>query len=291
MKIATAAYAQEILNSFDAYAQKITNWVSEAQDADVLVFPEYGAMELATIEGKAGDLETCIHATSDLMPRAVDLHKTLARQFGCHILMASAPVVERDRPVNRAYFIGPDGQVSHQDKQIMTRYERDPWDIVSGHPLRVFDTVHGRMGVLICYDSEFPLLGRALIDAGVDVLLVPSCTEGLDGYWRVRIGAMARALEGQCVVAHSPTVLPAPWCPAIEGNTGAAGIYGPPDEGFPDTGVIALGGLNEPGWVSADIDVQSIARIRENGRVLNKSHWLEQADCVNSVDYCDFRRN
>jgi predicted amidohydrolase len=106
---------------------------------------------------------------------------------------------------------------------------------------QVFDTALGRIGVLICYDAEFPLLGRALIEAGVEILLVPSCTEALSGYWRVRIGAMARALEGQCVVVHSPTVGPAPWSPAVDMNTGAAAIYGPPDLGFPETGVLAEG--------------------------------------------------
>jgi hypothetical protein len=75
--------------------------------------------------------------------------------------------------------------------------------------------------VLICYDAEFPLLGRALMEAGVEILLVPSCTEALSGYWRVRVGAMARALEGQCVVVHAPTVGPADWSPAVDLNTGA----------------------------------------------------------------------
>jgi translation initiation factor IF-1 len=53
----------------------------------------------------------------------------------------------------------------------------------------------------------------------------------------VRVGAMARALEGQCVVVHAPVVGPADWSPAVDLNTGAAAIYGPPDLGFPATGV------------------------------------------------------
>jgi predicted amidohydrolase len=131
--------------------------------------------------------------------------------------------------------------------------------VVPGGPLRVFDTALGRIGVLICYDAEFPLLGRALIEAGVEILLVPSCTEALSGYSRVRIGAMARALEGQCVVVHSPTVGPAAWSPAVDMNTGAAAVYGPPDLGFPETGVLAQGELNAPGWVTAEIDRASVA--------------------------------
>jgi predicted amidohydrolase len=148
----------------------------------------------------------------------------------------------------------------------MTRFEREHWNVVPGGPLRVFDTRLGRIGVLICYDAEFPLLGRALIEAGVEILLVPSCTEALSGYSRVRVGAMARALEGQCVVVHSPTVGPASWSPAVDMNTGAAAIYGPPDLGFPETGVLAQGDLNAPGWVTAEVDRGSVARVRRRRR-------------------------
>ena len=51
MKVAAAAYAMDFLDSFEAYEEKLTRWVSEAvgADADLLVFPEYGAMELATL--------------------------------------------------------------------------------------------------------------------------------------------------------------------------------------------------------------------------------------------------
>jgi translation initiation factor IF-1 len=159
----------------------------------------------------------------------------------------------------------------------MTRFEREDWDVVPGGPLRVFDTALGRIGVLICYDAEFPLLGRALMEAGVEILLVPSCTEALSGYSRVRVGAMARALEGQCVVVHSPTVGPADWSPAVDLNTGAAAIYGPPDLGFPETGVLAQGALNAPGWVTAEVDRAAIAACAADGAVLGHAHWPESA--------------
>ncbi len=74
----------------------------------------------------------------------------------------------------------------------MTPFERD-WGISGGAPLRVFDTALGKIAVLICYDSEFPLLARALAEAGAEVILVPSCTERVSGFHRVRTGSMARA--------------------------------------------------------------------------------------------------
>jgi predicted amidohydrolase len=159
----------------------------------------------------------------------------------------------------------------------MTRFERDPWDVVPGGPLVLFDTDLGRIGVLICYDSEFPLLGRALAEAGAEILLVPSCTEALAGFTRVRVGAMARALENQCVAVHSPLVGAAPWCAGVEEGTGRAAIYGPPDYGWPATGILAQSDLNAPGWVLADVDRARVQATRDDGGVLNFRHWDEQA--------------
>jgi predicted amidohydrolase len=183
--------------------------------------------------------------------------------------------------VNRARLFGPRGLIGHQDKQIMTRFEREDWDVVPGGELKLFDTDLGRIGCLICYDSEFPLLGRALSEA--EILLVPSCTEAQAGYWRVRIGAMARALENQCVSVMSSVVGEARWNEAMEINTGAGGVFGPPDRGFPETGVLAAGEIGRPGWTFADIDPAAIAEVRRDGVVLNRSHWAEQEPRIHSV--------
>lgn len=279
--IATAAYPMDFLESFDAYEGKLTNWVSEAagRGAQLLVFPEYGAMELATLEGReaARDLEVSLHAVSERMPEADALHAALARRFGLHILAASGPVFDAaigERPVNRARFFAPSGDMGWQDKQIMTRFEREEWGVVGGGPLQLFETALGRIGILICYDAEFPLLARSLREA--DLLLVPSCTEALTGYSRVRIGAMARALENQCVTVMSSTVGACDWSEAVDENTGMGGVFGPPDTGFPATGVIAQGEMNVPGWTYAEVDLERIAHVRRDGVVLNRRHWEEQ---------------
>ncbi|MGC9418500.1 MAG: carbon-nitrogen hydrolase family protein [Rhodovulum sp.] len=280
MKLAAAAWPIDWHDSWASYEDKLSHWVAEAagQGADLLVFPEYGAMELASLEGAdaAGDLERSLRAVSDRVEAADTLHARLAMAHGVHILGASAPVWHGERPVNRARLFGPEGQTGYQDKRIMTRFERETWDVRAGGPLTLFETALGKLGVLICYDSEFPLLGRALVEAGAEILLVPSCTDALAGYWRVRIGAMARALEGQCVVVQAPTVSDAPWCPAVDENVGAAAIYGPPDLGFPAAGVLAEGALNAPGWVYATLEPGTVARVRAEGQVLNFTHWEEQ---------------
>lgn len=292
MKIATAAYQMDWLDNWAQYEDKLASWVGDAakESADLLVFPEYGAMELATLdgEGAARDLERSLHAVSDRMEDAAALHLKLAAEYGVHILGASAPVnAGFDRPVNRAELYTPTGQRDHQDKQIMTMFERDPWDVMGGGPLKLFDTALGKIGVLICYDSEFPLLGRALAEA--DIILVPSCTEALAGYWRVRIGAMARALENQCVTAQASLVGQADWSESVDVTIGMGGIFGPPDTGFPSTGVLAEGTLGEPGWTFADVDLETISDVRRAGVVRNRSHWEEQEPRVKSVTNLSLR--
>ncbi|KHA53280.1 carbon-nitrogen hydrolase family protein [Sulfitobacter geojensis] len=278
MKIATAAYPLDVLTSWAQYEDKLAGWVAQAagQGAELLVFPEYGAMELATLDGLevAGDLERSLFAVSDRLADADAVHVRLAAEYGVHIVAASAPAATETRPVNRARLITPTGQIGVQDKQIMTRFEEEVWDVVPGNPLQVFDTTLGKIGILICYDSEFPLLGHAL--AACDVICVPSVTETLAGYWRVRIGTMARALENQCITAMSSVVGAAGWSDALGTSFGAGGVYCPPDRGFPETGVLAAGVLNDPGWTYADVDLAQVAEVRRDGIVLNRKHWDHQ---------------
>jgi predicted amidohydrolase len=279
--IAATAYPLDWFDDFAAYEAKLGRWVTDAAQsgAQLLVFPEYGAMELASLGGRAvaGDLQGALSEAARHRPAADALHARLAAEHGVWILGASGPVFDGNRPVNRATFFGPSGVLGHQDKQIMVRFERDEWDVVPGPGLTLFETPLGRIGIVICYDSEFPLLSRALAEAGAEILLAPSCTETWAGYNRVRVGAMARALENQCVSVQAPLVGSAPWCAGCEENTGRAAIYGPPDRGWPAEGVIAESDRDAPGWTLATISRDLIAETRSNGGVLNLLHWEEQS--------------
>ena len=279
VRIAAAAYPFDWLADFDAYRAKITAWVTDAADCDLLVFPEYGAMELASLGGRAvaADLEASLHEVARHDPAREALHAELAAAHRVHILAASGPHFSGPRPVNRAVLYGPQGRIGHQDKQIMTRFEREDWNVTGAPGLRVFDTPVGRLGVLICYDAEFPRLGRVLAEAGVQIILTPSCTDTVAGYNRVRIGAMARALESQCVVVHSPTVGSCDWNPAIDENRGKAAIYAPPDGFWPESGILAEGEMDKPGWVKARVDLDRVRESRQDGRVLPFAHWPESA--------------
>lgn len=283
-RVAAAQYPIEALPDWDAYAAKLSRWVAEAAagGAALAVFPEYAAMELASLDpATMGDLYASIEHVSALLPRVDALHAELAAAHAIWLVAGSAPRRLSDgRFVNTARLIAPDGRAGYQDKLMMTRFERETWGIVGGDDLRLFDTPLGKCAILICYDSEFPLLARAAVEAGAEVLLVPSCTETLRGYWRVRLGSQARALEGQCYAVHSPTVGEADWSSAVDRNRGAAGVYAPPDAhgdfAMPDDGVLALGSESVAQWVFADLDRDRIAALRADGGVLNARDWAEQ---------------
>jgi predicted amidohydrolase len=280
VRIASAAYPLDALPTLGAVEDKIARWVAEAagEGAELLVFPEYGAMELAAPAGEAvgASLDASLQAVSETLPRVDAVHADLAERYDVHILAASGPRLGPDgRYRNSARIFAPSGKSGAQDKRVMTPFEHG-WGIVPGDSTRVFDTTLGRIGVAICYDSEFPLLVRGIIEAGARILLVPSCTEFVSGYHRIRTSAMARALEGTCAAVVSPTVGDSAWSPAVDHNNGAAGIYVPAESGLSDTGVLAEGALNVPGWAYATVDLAALARLADTGEMRNRADWRLQ---------------
>jgi predicted amidohydrolase len=283
VKIAAAQYDIGFLENWEAYRQKIERWVGEAaeQGAKILLFPEYGSMELASLFGQDvySSLSKQLAAMQSLLDGYIELYKGLAQKHQCYIQSGTFPVrIEDEIYRNRAYLFMPNGEFDYQDKLMMTRFENEQWLINRGLELKCFDTEYGRIAINICYDSEFPLLARKQVEAGANLILVPSCTDTLAGYHRVRIGCQARALENQCYVVQSPTVGLAPWSEAVDVNIGAAAIYTPVDRGFPDNGILAIGELNAAQWVLAEIDPDQIAQVRENGQVFNYRDWPLQHD-------------
>jgi predicted amidohydrolase len=278
VKIATAQYDISFLENWQNYQAKIERWVGEAaeQDAKILLFPEYGSMELASLFPKEiySSLSKQLASMQSLLDDYTGLFRTLAQKYGCYIQSGTFPVeIEPNVYRNRAYLFMPDGRLDYQDKLIMTRFENEQWLINSGEELKCFDTEYGRIAINVCYDSEFPMLARKQVEAGANLILVPSCTDTLAGYHRVKIGCQARALENQCYVVQSPTVGEAPWSEAVDVNIGAAAVYTPVDRGFPDNGILAIGELNKAQWVMAEISLSACEAVRQQGQVFNYRDW------------------
>jgi predicted amidohydrolase len=288
LKVAAAQYPIDQPATLDAWRDKIVRWVADgaATGAEVLVFPEYAAIEQAAALGEKvyGDLDATLQAVAELEGDRVALHQDLAAKHRVHILVGSGPSRKGEgRYVNAAQLVTPKGSVGIQEKLIMTPFETD-WGISAGTQLRVFDTVLGLVGINICYDSEFPLIARAMAEAGAELLLVPSCTERVSGYHRVRTGSRARALENQIATVVSPTVGDALWSPAVDRNTGSAGIYVPSEQTVSDTGILAQGELNAAQWVTADVDMARLRHLRTTGEMRNYIDWSNQLGAAKLAD-------
>ncbi|KTT57590.1 amidohydrolase [Pseudomonas oryzihabitans] len=285
IRLAACQYAIELLETWDAYAAHLTELCEKAAAAgsQLLLLPEYAGLVLSgqLPAAERSDLQGSIAGIQPLLPAWRDLCEGLAGRLQLYLQPGSLPVLDDDgRYRNRAWLFGPDGCLGHQDKLMMTRFEREEWNIVGGREgLRVFDTPLGRLGILICYDSEFPLLARHLAEAGADLILVPSCTDTVAGFHRVRVGAQARALENQLAVLQAPTVGLAPWSPALDENVGRAGLFVPPDRGMPADGVIAQSDelcLEVSQWLHAEVDLDEVRRVRTHGQVFIRRDWPEQ---------------
>ena len=260
-------------SSFEDWQIHVKSWVKEAVNANakILVFPEYGAMELTSLYGKAirADLGRQIELLQELLPRFISTFQDFAKTYDCIIVAPSFPVKIEDKFVNRAYVFGPD-TFSFQDKHFMTRFEDEEWGISSSDGIvRVFDTIYGKFGIQICFDIEFAAAGQLLAQNGADFIVVPSCTETLKGATRVHIGARARAMEQQLYVGVSQTIENALWSPAVDINYGYSALYSSPDGDFNDEGILAIESAQKKGWLFVKLDTDKNAVIRSTGQVLN----------------------
>ncbi len=277
MKLAVAAYTPEWHPTWDALAAKLDAWVADAsaQGADLAIFPEYAGAEVALIGAPGADPGPV--AWRDAMAAKADdwvaLNSALAQRHQITLLAGSIAQGSGGGVVNAAHLCLPSGAIGTQPKIIPTPYERIEMQVTGGRGLSLFDTPLGRIGILICYDSEFPMLARALIAAGADMILVPSCTEFPAGQTRVRQSARARAIEGQCLIVQAPLVGDVPGCDVVSANTGRAGVFCPPDYGLPSDGIIAQGETDAPGWTFADVNPAQIAAARKTGQVGNFADW------------------
>ena len=285
LTLAACQYKIDLIETWEDYVLHLTGLMHQAVEhgAKLLLLPEYAGLVLAgQLDPQTrSDLHGSIAGIQPLIPAWVELCEELARTHAIVFQPGSAPVLDPDGQYrNRAFLFGPDGLIGHQDKIIMTRFEREQWGIAAGRDgLTAFDTPLGKLGILICYDNEFPMLAHGLAEQGVDLILAPSCTDTLAGAYRVRIGAQARALENQIAVLASPTAGTAPWSPALDENRGRAALYVPSDYGMPPNGIYAESesdAVEESHWLITEIDLDMVRRLRTEGQVATRRDWPEQ---------------
>ncbi|WP_310589377.1 carbon-nitrogen hydrolase family protein [Dyadobacter sp. CY327] len=272
--VASAQYPISQHVDLAGWQRHIQNWVADAaaSGAGLLLFPEYGAMELVSILSLdiQQDIFLQVAAMDGFVESFCKIFADLARRYNVVIVAPSLPVIDYGKHHNRVFVFSNKGLVGYQDKFFMTRFENEEWGIQSAPKvLTVFEAAWGKFGIQICYDIEFGLGSQLLCSAGASLILVPSCTETIRGATRVHVGARARALENQAYTVVSQTVGNATWSPAVDINYGYSAYYSTPDKGLPEEGIIAAEIPQKEGWLVQELDFSKIDEVRRDGHVLN----------------------
>ena len=166
---------------------------------DFILFPELFTLPLLSSEKTALKPAEAIDKLTGYTPRVTTELSRMALEYNINIIGGSHPTRTGDGEIqNVAYVALRDGSVHAQEKIHPTPNESFWWNIRGGDSLDVIQTDCGPIGVLICYDSEFPELARRLVDQGARIIFVPFCTDTRTGYMRVRYCSQARAIENQC---------------------------------------------------------------------------------------------
>lgn len=273
--VVTTQYRLEALKDWSAYQQKILSIVeqSKKRKANLLLLPEYAGLELAWFY--KADLHHQWEKLQQHLEEYLAFFSRIAKEHELYIQPGTIPVKLPSGDFrNRAYFFNPRGEYDYQDKIIITPSE-DALDVFSsGEKLTVFETVFGKIGIAICYDSEFPALVHELAyKQKAQIILVPSYTDTLHGFYRVHLACRARALEYQCYVVQACARSKVNVCEFLDTTAvGQAGIFSPPDEGFPENGILALGDESKDNeWISASLLLEKLEQVRQNGQVHNFS--------------------
>jgi predicted amidohydrolase len=209
VRIATCQLQSRAVSGFDEFMKQIEYFVDVAADyeADFIVFPEMFTVMLLSAEPKELTPLEAIETLSEYTPRIRQRLSEMALAFNINIIGGSHPTRMPDGDIhNVAYVCLRDGSIHAQEKIHPTPHEAYWWNIKGGDTIDAIPTDCGPIGVLICYDSEFPELARRLVDEGARIIFVPFCTDSRQGYMRVRYCSQARAIENQCFVVMSGNV-------------------------------------------------------------------------------------
>jgi predicted amidohydrolase/GNAT superfamily N-acetyltransferase len=267
-RVACVQYQMRKVKSFAEFARQVTYFVDIAADygSDYALLPELMTVQLLSASETRTPQEG-MRKLSEYTPKWVKLLKDLARKYNITIIGGSHPTHVGDSLQNICYVCMPNGDVVEQPKIHITPNERRWWGIRGGHSLRVIDTPKARIGVLICYDVEFPEAARFLADQGAEIIFVPFCTDNRQGYLRVRYCAQARAIENQIYLALAGNVGNLPDVNNMDVQYGQAAVLTPSDFAFARDGIAAEADSNEETVLVCDLDLDDLHQSRNSGTV------------------------
>ncbi|WP_339658637.1 bifunctional GNAT family N-acetyltransferase/carbon-nitrogen hydrolase family protein [uncultured Polaribacter sp.] len=239
-----------------------------AYRADFALFPEFFNAPLMADYNHLPESKA-IRELAKYTPKIVQKFSELAISYNINIITGSMPEIKDELLYNVGYICKRDGTKERYEKLHVTPDEAKIWGMQGGNELRTFDTDCGKIGVLICYDSEFPELSRLLADEGMDILFVPFLTDTQTGYSRVRHCAQARAIENECYVAIAGSVGNLPKVNNMDIQYSQSMVFTPCDFSFPANGIKAEATTNTEMILIADVDLDMLKDLNKFGSVRN----------------------
>lgn len=257
---------EELLEQAEFFISSLSNY-----KADFALLPEFFNAPLMGLQHDQSSVEA-IRYLASYTEQIKNSFSKLAITYNINIIAGSIPVLKGDKLYNVSYLLHRDGNVDEQQKIHITPHEEWEWVIDGGDKVRVFETDAGKVGILICYDSEFPELGRILSEQGVQIIFVPFWTDTKNGYQRVRICSQARAIENECYVAIGGSVGNLPQVDNVDIQYAQSAVFSPSDIFFPHDATITEANPNTEMMIFADVDLDKLKQLNTEGSVTNLRH-------------------
>lgn len=239
-----------------------------AYKSDFALFPEYFNAPLMVNYNHLGEAQA-IRELAKYTEKIVQKFTELAITYNINIIAGSMPEIKDGLLYNVGYLCRRDGSTERYVKIHATPDETKAWGLQGGTEIKTFDTDCGKIGILICYDSEFPELSRLLANDGMDILFVPFLTDTQNGYSRVRHCSQARAIENECYVAITGSVGNLPQVNNMDIQYSQAMVFTPCDFAFPANGIKGEATPNTEMILITDVDIDLLRELNQFGSVKN----------------------
>ena len=270
VRVGTVQWQMRGVESHDELMSHVEFFVDTlaGYNADFALFPEFFSAPLMSRFNQE-DAAAAIRRLAEYTDQTCEAMVRLAVSYNINIIAGSMPVSRDGSMYNASFLCRRDGSMETQYKLHITPDERSYWGLRGGEGLQVFDTDAGRVGILICYDVEFPELGRLLAEQSLQILFVPYWTDTKNGYLRVRRCAQARAIENECYVAITGSVGLLPGVKNVDIQYSQSAVFSPSDFAFAHDAVAAESIPNTEMTLITDLDLTKLTELREAGSVRN----------------------
>ncbi len=268
IRLGLVQWQMRLFRNFDALVEQSEYFVDAVSDyqSDFILFPEFFSAPLMADFNHLGEAKAIRKLAEYTIPLREQFQE-FAVNYNVNIIMGSMPIVEEGSLLNISYLCRRDGTWDFYYKIHPTPSEISAWGMSGGDKIKVFDTDCGKIGILICYDVEFPELARLYAEQGMQILFVPFLTDTQNGYMRVRHCAQARAIENECYVAIAGCVGNLPRVNNMDIQFAQSAIFTPSDFAFPTNTIKAEATPNTEMTVIADVNLSLLKELHEYGSV------------------------